>query len=1504
MGYMAVRAIMGVWAWLALMGVLPQTLSQVESTGVVMGGGVGVGSVCPARCACFGTTVDCAKRGLTRLPRGVSPDTQRLDLQGNELTAVYYTDLAGLSQLRILQLHDNKLHTIERGAFQDLQQLERLRLDNNRLQHLPDNLFTNCPGLYKLELNRNQLKIIAKKMLKGLAQLRYLQLDENQITCIDEHAFRGLALLEILTLTNNNITTLWRGTFESTPRLRALRVSGNKLICDCHLSWLGRMLAAAPHLAPYVRCSSPYRLKDRLITEVLDNEFKCTGLVETVDRGCSLAPVCPRACRCGAGIVDCRDTGQTDVPTHIPDDTIELRLEHNEISHVPSKIFTPYRLLKRIDLSNNEISEVAEDAFHGLDSLNSLVLYGNKITSISSRLLRGLTNLQLLLLNANRIECVHPVAFKDLRKLSLLSLYDNQIMSLSNGTFSPLTNIQTMHLGANPFVCDCNLAWLGAYLADNPIETSGARCHEPNKLSKKPFGRLRPESFRCTEELRAKYNGRCDEVDICPTQCRCEGTRVDCSGRDLTAVPDDLPALTTTLDLSYNQLFSLDGSSGIRRLKDLNRLDLSHNRLTSLGPEFFRGARALTHLNVSHNKLVQMPESVVRRLRVLTQLDLAGNHISCLSRKIMEHLPALTNLDMSSNPLNCDCRASWLAEWSLQREESIPPTCHLPAVLRDTPITKVQMHLLTCSGENSNEADCNGSVYCPPECQCRGKVVRCSRAHLTQIPRGIPPDTTELYLDVNEIKAIDPERLKHLKSLKRLDLSNNQITILSNKTFSELIQLSTLIVSYNKLGCMERDSLLGLKALRILSLHGNDVSFIPEGTFRDLKTITHIALGANPLYCDCSMAWLAKWVGGDYVEPGIARCADPRPMRDKLVLTTPPEMFICSDRVPDEVLAKCDLCYTRPCQNGGVCRSSPGQQYECRCTAGFHGPECQYRIDACYGNPCNNGGTCKVFETGRYVCHCPTGFEGGRCEVNIDDCSNNKCINGASCIDGITSYSCSCPAGYTGEYCEKKIAFCSKEFNPCKNGASCIDHGTSYECQCNLGWSGNNCTENIDDCVNHMCQNGGQCIDGVGDFECKCSGDWSGRYCELGPSVLLQTEPCLHHDCRHGVCIVPQGEMEYVCKCSPGYSGKYCQHMTALNFIDKSSFVQLTTPPVKPSINVTISFTTRTANGVLVYIGKDRQHLAVEVFKGRLRISYDVGNHPASTMFSYELVSDESEHTVELLSERQNFTLRVDGGIARSMVNDGEQEYLEVDTPIFLGGVPADVARHAQTHWHLRNSTSFRGCMSRVEINGRLQDLAESEKQNKVVPGCGDSEQRDQGAIRLIERTTPAVRVSKAKKTRGENDACAEHQCENGQCRPRQHSDGYRCRCKKGWSGKFCNKDNNACIANQCENGRCRPRRRSSGYRCRCKRGWSGKFCNQPPSCRREREKAYVFDYGCRSRYPIKQFTCNGNCGKDCCQPKRYHKKRVAMICNDGTKYAKDVDIIRKCRCSRDCDGM
>ena len=82
-----------------------------------------------------------------------------------------------------------------------------------------------------------------------------------------------------------------------------------------------------------------------------------------------------------------------------------------------------------------------------------------------------------------------------------------------------------------------------------------------------------------------------------------------------------------------------------------------------------------------------------------------------------------------------------------------------------------------------------------------------------------------------------------------------------------------------------------------------------------------------------------------------------------------------------------------------------------------------------------------------------------------------------------------------------------------------------------------------------------------------------------------------------------------------------------------------------------------------------------------------------SSMFSYELLSDGEYHRVEMLAVKKKFTLRVDGGLARSIVNEGENEYMDraARQPLFVSGVPADVGRKSLNSWHLRNATSFSG---------------------------------------------------------------------------------------------------------------------------------------------------------------------------------------------------------------------
>lgn len=129
---------------------------------------------------------------------------------------------------------------------------------------------------------------------------------------------------------------------------------------------------------------------------------------------------------------------------------------------------------------------------------------------------------------------------------------------------------------------------------------------------------------------------------------------------------------------------------------------------------------------------------------------------------------ALRSRDLTRNPMACNCHLAWLAGWLSSRGLAAgSPTCASPPRLRDAPVYEIPRHEFKCLSEG-DEQGCLGDDYCPPECTCSGTVVRCSRAGLSEIPRGIPADTTELYLDVNNISSVRPERLQHLQSLNRL----------------------------------------------------------------------------------------------------------------------------------------------------------------------------------------------------------------------------------------------------------------------------------------------------------------------------------------------------------------------------------------------------------------------------------------------------------------------------------------------------------------------------------------------------------------------------------------------------------------------------------------------------------------------------------------------------------------------------------------------------------------
>ncbi|KAJ2939855.1 hypothetical protein O0L34_g6554 [Tuta absoluta] len=363
--------------------------------------------------------------------------------------------------------------------------------------------------------------------------------------------------------------------------------------------------------------------------------------------------------------------------------------------------------------------------------------------------------------------------------------------------------------------------------------------------------------------------------------------------------------------------------------------------------------------------------------------------------------------------------------------------------------------------------------------------------------------------------------------------------------------------------------------------------------------------------------------------------------------------------------------------------------------------------------------------------------------------------------------------------------------------------------------------------------------------------------------------------------------------------------MWLLTFSHNDSLVELEPLRTVPQANVTLVFSTTQTHGVLMYFG-DNEHLAVELFNGRIRISYDVGNHPTSTMYSFEMVSDGAYHKAELLAIKKNFTLRVDDGPARSIINEGAKEYLRLERAVYLGGVPQDVAEKAFAKWHLRNITSFKGCLKEAWINHKRVDFTNAARMQRTVAGCGEDE------------PTPPSNVHAVQEDGSHNqDPCVPNPCaRGGRCiREEGSPSDYTCRCPAGTTGAQCELRASIGGAPAIPSKKLPPRKpaisnvQASPAAPSHKQYPAEHAPAQPTSsangCRKEATREFITEGTCRSRRAVRGARCaaaKGACARNhCCAPRKTKKRKIRLVCADGTRYTKDIEIVRKCACGKKC---
>ncbi|XP_018008186.1 carboxypeptidase N subunit 2 [Hyalella azteca] len=101
---------------------------------------------------------------------------------------------------------------------------------------------------------------------------------------------------------------------------------------------------------------------------------------------------------------------------------------------------------------------------------------------------------------------------------------------------------------------------------------------------------------------------------------------------------------------------------------------------------------------------------------------------------------------------------------------------------------------------------------------------------------------TELDMAANLLSVIPPNAFVNLPGLLKLDLSNNEIQIITNDSFNGIANLSSLDLSHNKLHVFEANTFMLLPRLQRLQLKYNPVNFLPDSLFTGLFNLTHLDL--------------------------------------------------------------------------------------------------------------------------------------------------------------------------------------------------------------------------------------------------------------------------------------------------------------------------------------------------------------------------------------------------------------------------------------------------------------------------------------------------------------------------------------------------------------------------------------------------------------------------------------------------------------------------------------
>ncbi|XP_076059774.1 uncharacterized protein LOC143036383 [Oratosquilla oratoria] len=539
---------------------------------------------------------------------------ETLHLDDANILSIPWTALEKVPTLTTLTLDYNRLGVISSESFKTVTRLQKLSMAHNIIREIPEGTFSSFTELEELNLYGNQLQILVPESLHGLRQsLKNLNLGLNLLSELPQFDFPQL---HSLVLSKNNISILPSDAFVLLPELKMLDLSEN------HLTTVPVTL-----MHPLSKLST-LNLSHNNLTELRTGQFNGSSI-----------------------------------------NVINLR--HNNIESIPSEAFKNLLFLHTLDLSHNRISSIESKAFFNTALLHILQLNNNKLSSFKAEFFNFLTpssisELRIMDLSNNGITFLDPAAFRPHAKLTWLSLSNNRLVFFPDEIVRDLTHLEHLNIENNLIK---TLA--GGDFANTPfLRELNLRSNQIESIDEAAF-----QNSTQLQDLDLSNNKLTDLPGEIFHGIAC--LRLDLSHNNLSTLPDmifDRPKFyrLQSIDLAHNQFEDAPVKALKKQYHFLNKLDLSHNKIVDVP----RNDEVLANVNVldmSYNPLsedailaILTDQKTLRDLnlagtnvtnvpvietRFLLSLNLSDNHIVEIKENSFVYAKNLHTLDMSSNEL-------------------------------------------------------------------------------------------------------------------------------------------------------------------------------------------------------------------------------------------------------------------------------------------------------------------------------------------------------------------------------------------------------------------------------------------------------------------------------------------------------------------------------------------------------------------------------------------------------------------------------------------------------------------------------------------------------------------------------------------------------------------------------------------------------------------------------------------------------------------------------------